>query len=148
MVATLMVGLIAFAGCGSDDSAEEEPLATATTQETEVAAEQEPEATEATEVTAVAAEEEPGDTDGETAETTTAVSTGNVIMVQSFDEGGESGMPELQMEVTMDTGQIRTVAVDEDTLMAIWPDGVTAEGVRVTIEVVDGQERVTGPAEG
>lgn len=46
----------------------------------------------------------------------------------------------------MADGSIRMIPVDEDTMVEIWPDGVTAGGVRVTIEVVEGEERITGRA--
>lgn len=147
MFASLMVGVMAVVGCGGDDSAEEAPPATETNRQTEEAAEEEePQPTETTRQTGGAVEEESGASDDEIGGTTTAVTTGNVTIVESFDESGAVGEPELQMEVTMDGGQVRSVAVDEATLMTIWPDGMTADGVRVRIELVDGEERVTGPA--
>lgn len=78
---------------------------------------------------------------------TTAVTTGTATLDQAVT-GRPDAAVELgwTVEVTMDDGSIRMIPVDEDTMMEIWPDGVTAGGVRVTIEVVDGEERITGSA--
>jgi hypothetical protein len=79
----------------------------------------------------------------QTAETVTGVTTGKVVLTQHFTEGvATESAPGYEIQVTLEDGSTRMIPVDDDILRnEIWPDGKTAP---VTIEVVDGQERVTG----
>jgi hypothetical protein len=85
----------------------------------------------------------PAETPTATAET--AVTTGQGRMNIRYDKSGEASR-ETEIEVTMDDGSTAYLPVDEDTMKEIWPDK-TAAGVEVTIEEVDGELRVTGPAD-
>ena len=80
------------------------------------------------------------------AETTTAVTTGATSMVTEYGPSGPTD--ELRwLEVTMDDGSTREYPADEVVVEAIWAVGNTLAGVEVTIEEVDGEERITGLAE-
>ena len=118
----------------------------------EATVEEAPTTTEAT------VEEAPTTTAVEEPATLTAETTGNVTLdaplaIETDPDTGlnVAGEPTgefiFQIEVTMDDGSVRSFPTDEETLELIWPDGTTAAGVRVAIEEVDGEQRITGPAE-
>ena len=138
LLAVVFLGLAGIAACGSD-SPDTGVSAGATTSEG---------------TTSSTAEDQSGQGDVEESdETTTAVTTGQAVMTDvTLDlETGQpdpTAVPSWEIEVTMDDGSTRMIPVDEDIMMnEIWPDGTTSEGVRVTIELVDGEERITGRAE-
>lgn len=87
----------------------------------------------------------PAETPTPTATADTAVTTGQGRMNIRYDKSGEASR-ETEIEVTMDDGSTAYLPVDEDIVKEIWPDKTTA-GVEVTIEEVDGELRVTGPAD-
>ena len=140
----VLFGFAGIVACGSDDADTTTTQAETTTTQAETTTTQ-------------------AETTTTQAETTTAVTTGltrwylvdgllmhNGAMVFENEPLVVVGSPSTPVtgwlvHVTMDGGSTpMMIPAEGDIVNEIWPDGVAAEGVRVTIEKVAGEERVTG----
>lgn len=137
-VLALSAGAMSACGDNNSDTASTEPTV-----------EEAPTTTEAT------AEEAPTTTAVEEPAALTAETTGNVtvqapLAIETDPDTGlnVAGEPTgeifYEVEVTMEDGSVRSFPTDLETLELIWPDGTTTGGVRVVIEEVDGEQRITG----
>ncbi len=136
-----MLAVVALAvlvgGCSSDG---DEPISSGDTATPSVAitADETPETTETT-----AADE----SSALTAETTGTLWTLGGAEAWEGSSGEQLFASVEKIEVTMQDGSVRSFLTDQATLKLIWPGGTTTAGVRVVIEEVDGEQRITGPAE-